>query len=136
MREILPSNNASSGMRELEGEKRDIKIVSCVLRIERIDEVLKAICSRYPISGVTLMEVQGFDPRSTKTDQYRGVKFLVTMKRRVRLEVGVPSTIVCEIVQTIREAARTGRNGDGKIFVTDASDVVRVRTGENGLAAI
>jgi nitrogen regulatory protein PII len=117
-------------------EQSVIKLVSCVVREERLDDVLKAVCARCPVGGITFTPVQGFDPRSGKITQYRGITYPLTLLKRVRLDVCVSSDQVIELVNAIREAARTGKTGDGKIFVTDVFHMERIRTGEKNLSAL
>ena len=121
----------------LESQKvSDVKIITCILREELVDDVLKEICDQYGVGGITLTPVQGYDPRSGEKAQFRGVVYPLTRYDRIRLEVCVPSDQVNQVVNVIRSVARTGKTGDGKIFITDVCGVVRIRTGEIGLSAL
>jgi len=114
----------------------DVKLVSCILREELQDEVLEAIAALDVVGGITLTGVQGYDPRSKELGQHRGITYPLKIYSRVRLDVAVPTEKVNEVIRTIRNVARTGKTGDGKIFVTDVYHIERIRTGEVNLSAI
>jgi nitrogen regulatory protein P-II 1 len=112
-----------------------MKKVEAIIKPFRLDEV-KASLTAAGIQGVTVTEVKGFGRQKGKTELYRGAEYRIDFIPKVKLEVIVTDEQVELVVHTIEEAARTGKIGDGKIFVLPLGDVIRIRTGEHGSNAV
>ena len=112
-----------------------MKIVSAVIKPFRLDDVRSAL-SDIGINGLTVYEVKGFGRQKGHTELYRGAEYVVDYIPKVKIEVAVDDNLTDQVIDTIIEAARTGKIGDGKIFVTNLENVVRIRTGESGSSAL
>jgi len=112
-----------------------VKKIEAVIKPFKLDDVREAIQSA-GIQGVTVSEVKGCGRQKGHTEVYRGAEYVVDFLPKVKLEIIVSEDRVTEVVETIQKAAHTGRIGDGKIFVTPVDEVIRIRTGETGDAAI
>ena len=112
-----------------------MKRIDAVIKPFKLDEV-KELLSRAGITGVTVAEVKGFGRQKGHTELYRGAEYVVDFLPKVQVTVLVPDERVAQAVEAITSGARTGRIGDGKIFITTVDDVVRIRTGEHGAEAI
>lgn len=112
-----------------------MKKVDLIIRPHKLDEVKEAL-SAVGVQGMTVTEVKGFGRQKGKTEMYRGSEYSISFIPKVRLEVLVADTMLERTMKAASEAARTGRIGDGKIMVTEVTDVMRIRTGEMGEAAI
>ncbi len=112
-----------------------MKIVSAVIKPFRLDDV-RAALSDIGIAGLTVYEVKGFGRQKGHTELYRGAEYVVDYIPKVKIEVAVDDDRVDAVIDTIVESARTGKIGDGKIFVTDLENVVRIRTGDTGSSAL
>lgn len=112
-----------------------MKIVHAVIKHTRLDAVQKALM-KIDVHGVTLTEAKGFGRQKGHTEVYRGVEYEVRFLPKVKLEVATPDDKLEEVLDAIQTAAKTGEIGDGKIFVYDLLDVIRIRTGERGEEAI
>ncbi len=112
-----------------------MKCVTAIVQPFKLDEV-KAALSEVGIQGLTVSDVQGFGRQKGKTELYRGAEYRVELVPKVKLEIAVEHFKVTQVVDAIRRAARTGKIGDGKIFVSPIEDAVRIRTGEHGSGAI
>ena len=112
-----------------------MKIVSAVIKPFRLDDVRSAL-SDIGISGLTVYEVKGFGRQKGHTELYRGAEYVVDYIPKVKIEVAVDDELVDQVIDAIIESARTGKIGDGKIFVTNLEHVVRIRTGESGSTAL
>jgi nitrogen regulatory protein P-II 1 len=112
-----------------------MKKVEAIIKPFKLDDVREAL-SDIGIAGMTAIEVKGFGRQKGHTELYRGAEYVVDFLPKVKLEIVVKSEDVDRCVEVITEAARTGKIGDGKIFVTDVSKVIRIRTGEEGDDAI
>jgi nitrogen regulatory protein P-II 2 len=112
-----------------------VKIVSAVIKPFRLDDVRSAL-SDIGINGLTVYEVKGFGRQKGHTELYRGAEYVVDYIPKVKIEVAVDDDLAEQVIDTIVEAARTGKIGDGKIFVTNLESVVRIRTGESGSSAL
>ncbi|MDC1286280.1 P-II family nitrogen regulator [Gammaproteobacteria bacterium] len=112
-----------------------MKIVSAVIKPFRLDDVRSALAD-IGINGMTVYEVKGFGRQKGHTELYRGAEYVVDYIPKVKIEVAVDDDITDRVIDTIIEAARTGKIGDGKIFVTNLENVVRIRTGESGPSAL
>jgi nitrogen regulatory protein P-II 2 len=112
-----------------------VKIVSAVIKPFRLDDVRSAL-SDIGINGLTVYEVKGFGRQKGHTELYRGAEYVVDYIPKVKIEVAIDDDLTDQVIDTIIEAARTGKIGDGKIFVTNLENVVRIRTGESGSTAL
>jgi len=112
-----------------------MKKVEAIVKPFKLDEVKQALSS-IGVQGLTVSEVKGFGRQKGHTDLYRGAEYVVDFLPKVKLEIIVSDELVPQVVETIERAARTGRIGDGKIFVLAMEDVVRIRTGERGASAV
>lgn len=112
-----------------------MKKVEAVIKPFKLDEVKEALSS-VGVQGITVSEVKGFGRQRGHTELYRGAEYVVDFLPKVKLEVIVKDDQVDSVVEAITNAARTGRIGDGKIFVTTVDEVVRIRTGETGESAL
>ena len=112
-----------------------MKMVTAIIKPFKLDEVREAL-SEIGISGLTVTEVKGFGRQKGHTELYRGAEYVVDFLPKVKVEVVVKSEDVERCVEAIVRAARTGKIGDGKIFVTPVDRVVRIRTGEEDEAAV
>ena len=112
-----------------------MKKVEAIIKPFKLDEVKESL-SEIGVHGMTVTEVKGFGRTGGKKEVYRGSAYVVDFVPKVKLEIIVPEDSVRQVVNTIVEAAKTGRIGDGKIFVTPVDEVIRIRTGETGEDAI
>jgi len=112
-----------------------MKKVEAVVKPFKLDEVKDAL-NELGVQGMTVTEVKGFGRQKGHSELYRGAEYVVDFLPKVKLEVVVPEGLVDQVVDRISEAARTGKVGDGKIFILDVLDAVRIRTGEKGESAI
>jgi nitrogen regulatory protein P-II 2 len=112
-----------------------MKLVTAIIKPFKLDEVREAL-SGIGVQGITVSEVKGFGRQKGHTELYRGAEYVVDFLPKVKLEIIVRDEQVAEVVETIEKAAKTGRIGDGKIFVFDLLQVVRIRTGETGAEAL
>jgi nitrogen regulatory protein P-II 1 len=115
--------------------KGAMKKVEAIIKPFKLDEV-KENLNAIGVRGLTVSEVKGFGRQKGHTELYRGAEYVVDFLPKVKLEIIVNEDMVAKVVETIEKAARTGRIGDGKIFVTPVEEVVRIRTGERGEDAI
>ena len=112
-----------------------MKRIDAIIKPFKLDEV-KEVLAKAGINGMTVEEVKGFGRQKGHTELYRGAEYVVDFLPKVQITVLVPDERVAEVVDAIVTGARTGRIGDGKIFITAVEDVVRIRTGERGSEAI
>ena len=112
-----------------------MKKIEAVLKPFKLDEVREAL-SDLGVTGLTVTEVKGFGRQKGHTELYRGAEYVVDFLPKVKVEVIVQDTLADRAIEAIVKAARTGKIGDGKIFVTSVEQVIRVRTGESGDTAI
>ena len=112
-----------------------MKKIEAVIKPFKLDEVKESL-SEIGVHGMTVTEVKGFGRTGGKKEVYRGSAYVVDFVPKVKLEIIVADDNVHQVISTIAEAAKTGRIGDGKIFVTPVDEVVRIRTGETGADAI
>ncbi len=108
-----------------------MKKVEAIIKPFKLDEVKEAL-SDIGIQGITVSEVKGFGRQKGHTELYRGAEYVVDFIPKIKMEIIVSDDVVAKVVEQIAEAAKTGRIGDGKIFVTTVEEVVRIRTGETG----
>jgi nitrogen regulatory protein PII len=112
-----------------------MKKIEAIIKPFKLEEVKKAL-SEVGITGMTVLEVKGFGRQKGHTEIYRGAEYVVDFIPKVKVEVALPAEAVPAVVERIVTAARTGKIGDGKIFVYDLEDVIRIRTGDRGKDAL
>ena len=112
-----------------------MKLVTAIIKPFKLDEVREAL-SGMGVQGITVTEVKGFGRQKGHTELYRGAEYVVDFLPKVRVEAAVEDTLVDQVVEAIENAARTGKIGDGKIFVSPLEQVIRIRTGETGSVAL
>ena len=112
-----------------------MKLVTAVIKPFKLDEVREAL-SALGVQGITVTEVKGFGRQKGHTELYRGAEYVVDFLPKVKLEIAVDAGIVDRVIEAIEQAARTGKIGDGKVFVFDLEQVIRIRTGETGKEAL
>jgi nitrogen regulatory protein P-II 1 len=112
-----------------------LKKVEAIIKPFKLDEVKEAL-NEIGIQGITVSEVKGFGRQKGHTELYRGAEYVVDFIPKIKMEIIVSDEVVSRVVETIEQAAKTGRIGDGKIFVTSVEEVVRIRTGERGEDAL
>ena len=112
-----------------------MKLVTAIIKPFKLDEVRESL-SEVGITGLTVTEIKGFGRQRGHTELYRGAEYVVDFLPKIRVEVAVADGQVEAVIESIIEAARTGKIGDGKIFVTPLDQVVRIRTGEQGDEAL
>ena len=112
-----------------------MKKIEAIIKPFKLDEVKESL-SGIGIQGITVSEVKGFGRQKGHTELYRGAEYVVDFLPKVKLEIIVKDEMVAQVVEAISKSAKTGRIGDGKIFVIPIEDVVRIRTGERGADAI
>ena len=112
-----------------------MKLVTAIIKPFKLDEVREAL-SAVGVAGITVTEVKGFGRQKGQTEIYRGAEYTVNLLPKVKIEVAVGDDLVERVVETIQKAANTGRIGDGKIFVLELKQAVRIRTGETGGEAL
>ena len=112
-----------------------MKLIEAIIKPFKLDEVREAL-SEIGVSGLTVTEVKGFGRQKGHTELYRGAEYVVDFLPKVKIEIVVADDILEQAIEAIIKAARTGKIGDGKIFITSVGQVVRIRTGETNEAAI
>jgi nitrogen regulatory protein P-II 2 len=112
-----------------------MKLITAIIKPFKLDEVREAL-SAIGVQGVTVTEVKGFGRQKGHTELYRGAEYVVDFLPKVKVEAAVSEELVQQAIEAIEAAARTGKIGDGKIFVYDLEQVLRIRTGETGKDAI
>ncbi len=112
-----------------------MKMVTAIVKPFKLDEVREAL-SGIGVQGVTVTEVKGFGRQKGHTELYRGAEYVVDFLPKVKIEAAVDDAIVERVIEAVEAAARTGKIGDGKIFVSALEQVVRIRTGETGKDAL
>ena len=113
----------------------DVKKVEAIIKPFKLDEVKQAL-SEVGVAGLTATEVKGFGRQKGHTELYRGAEYVVDFLPKVKVEVVVSDQLVGRVMEVIERAAKTGRIGDGKIFVVPVEEVIRIRTGERGEEAL
>ena len=112
-----------------------MKKIEAIIKPFKLDEVKDAL-NAIGIQGITVTEVKGFGRQKGHTELYRGAEYVVDFLPKVKLEIIAADSLVPKIIETIETAAKTGRIGDGKIFIIPVDEVIRIRTGERGESAI
>jgi nitrogen regulatory protein P-II 2 len=110
-------------------------MITAIIKPFKLDEVREAL-SEINVQGITVTEVKGFGRQKGHTELYRGAEYVVDFLPKTKIEAAVDDALVEQVIETIERAARTGKIGDGKIFVSSLEQVVRIRTGETGNDAL
>lgn len=112
-----------------------MKMITAIIKPFRLDDVREAVAD-IGLHGITVTEVKGFGRQRGHTELYRGAEYVVDFLPKAKIELAVADDVLEQVIEAITRAARTGKIGDGKIFVTDLCQAIRIRTGETGLEAI
>lgn len=112
-----------------------MKLVTAIVKPFKLDEVREAL-AELGVNGLTVTEVKGFGRQKGHTELYRGAEYVVDFLPKVKIEAAVPDDLLEQCLDAIQKSARTGKIGDGKIFVFDIEQAIRIRTGETGDAAV
>ena len=112
-----------------------MKLVTAIIKPFKLDEVREAL-SAIGVQGITVTEVKGFGRQKGHTELYRGAEYVVDFLPKVKVEAAISDGLVEQVIEAIEKSANTGKIGDGKIFVSDLEQVVRIRTGETGADAL
>jgi nitrogen regulatory protein P-II 2 len=112
-----------------------MKMVVAIIKPFKLDEVREAL-SAIGVQGITVTEVKGFGRQKGHTELYRGAEYVVDFLPKVKLEAAINADMLDRVIEAIEKAANTGKIGDGKIFVSDLEQVIRIRTGESGPDAL
>jgi nitrogen regulatory protein P-II 2 len=112
-----------------------MKLITAIIKPFKLDDVREAI-GEIGVHGITVTEVKGFGRQRGHTELYRGAEYVVDFLPKVKLEIAVSDQLLDQALEAIINAARTGKIGDGKVFVSDLMEVVRIRTGETGAEAL
>jgi nitrogen regulatory protein P-II 2 len=133
-KKVSGRENAYKESRNSDGEL-EMKLVTAIIKPFKLDDV-RAALSDIGVSGMTVTEVKGFGRQRGHTELYRGAEYVVDFVPKTRIEVAVRSDLVDQVIEAILKSAKTGKVGDGKIFITDIERVIRIRTGETDDAAL
>ena len=112
-----------------------MKLVTAIIKPFKLDDVREAL-SEIGVQGITVTEVKGFGRQKGHTELYRGAEYVVDFLPKVKLEVAIGDSLLDQTLEAISKAANTGKIGDGKIFVSELSQIIRIRTGESGSEAL
>ena len=112
-----------------------MKLVTAIIKPFKLDDVREAL-SEIGVQGVTVTEVKGFGRQKGHTELYRGAEYVVDFLPKVKMEAAIDDSLLDQVIESITKAANTGKIGDGKIFVSDLEQVIRIRTGESGPDAL
>ena len=112
-----------------------MKLVTAIIKPFKLDEVREALAA-VGVQGITVTEVKGFGRQKGHTELYRGAEYVVDFLPKVKIEAGIRDELLDQVIETIEKSASTGKIGDGKIFVFDVEQVIRIRTGETGEEAL
>ncbi len=112
-----------------------MKLVTAIIKPFKLDDVREAL-SEIGVQGITVTEVKGFGRQKGHTELYRGAEYVVDFLPKVKLEIAIGASLLDQTLEAITKAANTGKIGDGKIFVTELSQIIRIRTGETGEEAV
>ncbi|MET0218658.1 MAG: P-II family nitrogen regulator [Burkholderiales bacterium] len=112
-----------------------MKLITAIIKPFKLDEVREAL-SAIGVQGITVTEVKGFGRQKGHTELYRGAEYVVDFLPKVKIEAAVKSELLDQVIEAIEKSANTGKIGDGKIFVVDLEQAIRIRTGETGSEAL
>jgi nitrogen regulatory protein P-II 2 len=112
-----------------------VKLITAIIKPFKLDDVREAV-GEIGVQGITVTEVKGFGRQRGHTELYRGAEYVVDFLPKVKLEIAVANELLDQALEAIIKAARTGKIGDGKIFISDLNEVIRIRTGETGAEAL
>jgi len=112
-----------------------MKFVSAIIKPFKLDEVREAL-SAIGVQGITVTEVKGFGRQKGHTELYRGAEYVVDFLPKVKIEIAISDDLTDQVIEAVEKAANTGKIGDGKIFVFELEQVIRIRTGETGAEAL
>jgi nitrogen regulatory protein P-II 2 len=112
-----------------------MKLVTAIIKPFKLDDTREAL-SQIGVQGITVTEVKGFGRQKGHTELYRGAEYVVDFLPKIKIEVAVADALLDQVIEAVTQAAHTGKIGDGKIFVTGLEQIIRIRTGETGEAAI
>jgi len=112
-----------------------MKLITAVIKPFKLDDVREAL-SEIGVQGITVTEVKGFGRQKGHTELYRGAEYVVDFLPKVKVEVAIGDDLMDQVIEAITKAANTGKIGDGKIFVTNLEQAIRIRTGETGTEAV
>jgi nitrogen regulatory protein P-II 2 len=112
-----------------------MKLVTAIIKPFKLDEVREAL-SAIGVQGITVTEVKGFGRQKGHTELYRGAEYVVDFLPKVKIEAAIKTELLDQVIEAIEKSANTGKIGDGKIFVSDLEQAIRIRTGETGADAI
>ncbi len=112
-----------------------MKLITAIIKPFKLDDVREAL-SEIGVKGITVTEVKGFGRQKGHTELYRGAEYVVDFLPKIKLEIAIDDGLLQSVLDAITKAANTGKIGDGKIFVSELAEVVRIRTGESGAAAL
>jgi nitrogen regulatory protein P-II 1 len=118
-----------------EGKTRTMKKIEAIIKPFKLDEVKEAL-QEVGLQGITVTEAKGFGRQKGHTELYRGAEYVVDFLPKVKIEIVLGDDMVDKAIEAIRRAAQTGRIGDGKIFLSNIEEAIRIRTGESGVDAI
>jgi nitrogen regulatory protein P-II 1 len=135
VRSIAAVHAAPFGKLHRNGAGTKVKKIEAIIKPFKLDEVKDAL-HEVGVSGITVTEAKGFGRQKGHTELYRGAEYVVDFLPKVKLEVVVPDQLAAQVVEAIAGAAKTGRIGDGKIFVSDIASAIRIRTGEQDDSAL
>ena len=112
-----------------------MKLISAIIKPFKLDDVRESL-SDIGVQGITVTEVKGFGRQKGHTELYRGAEYVVDFLPKVKVEVAIGDNLLDQVIESITKAANTGKIGDGKIFVTELAQAIRIRTGETGEEAV
>lgn len=112
-----------------------MKLVTAIIKPFKLDDVREAL-SDIGVQGITVTEVKGFGRQKGHTELYRGAEYVVDFLPKIKLEMAINDEMLDQVIETVKETANSGKIGDGKIFVSNIENVIRIRTGESGPEAI
>ncbi len=112
-----------------------MKRIEAIIKPFKLEDAKSAL-SEIGVEGITVTDVKGFGRQKGHTEMYRGAEYIVDLLPKVKLDIVVPDERLEEVLETLSKSTRTGRIGDGKIFVSSVEDAIRIRTGERGVAAV
>jgi nitrogen regulatory protein P-II 2 len=121
--------------RETENRRKPMKLITAIIKPFKLEDVRDAL-SEIGVQGITVTEVKGFGRQKGHTELYRGAEYVVDFLPKVKIEIGIPADKADAVIDAITSAANTGKIGDGKIFVSNLEQAIRIRTGETGRDAL